>query len=179
MAADRTDRAFATSRRAFLMTTGGALAGMAAFGLVDPAAAAKRHPQRGGILQYGPSNDVAGLDAHTHNQNHVVMTTTVMYTGLTDLDYRGQHRPRHCRELGAQQGAHRLDLPPAQGGAVPQRPRSRCRGGEAEPRAHQEPRHRRRLGARRDRHHRPAPRSSTSTRSASIRVCPMCPCRRT
>ena len=93
MATDRTDNAFAASRRAFLMTTGGALAGMAAFGLVNPAAAAKRHPQRGGVLQYGPSNDVGGLDAHTHNQNHVVMTTTVMYTGLTDLDHEGNIVP--------------------------------------------------------------------------------------
>ena len=86
-------QAFEASRRAFLMTTGGALAGMAAFGLVKPAAAAKRHPQRGGVLQYGPSNDVGGLDAHTHNQNHVVMTTTVMYTGLTDLDHEGNIVP--------------------------------------------------------------------------------------
>ena len=46
MTTDRTTNAFETSRRAFLMTTGGALAGMAAFGLVKPAAAAKRHPQR-------------------------------------------------------------------------------------------------------------------------------------
>jgi ABC-type transport system substrate-binding protein len=93
MTTDRTNNTFAASRRAFLMSTGGALAGMAAFGLVGPATAAKRHPQRGGVLQYGPSNDVGGLDAHTHNQNHVVMTTTVMYTGLTDLDHEGNIVP--------------------------------------------------------------------------------------
>ena len=37
MATERTDKAFETSRRAFLMTTGGALAGMAAFGLAGQA----------------------------------------------------------------------------------------------------------------------------------------------
>jgi hypothetical protein len=46
MATGRTDSTFKTSRRAFLMSTGGALAGMAAFGLVGSATAAKRHPQR-------------------------------------------------------------------------------------------------------------------------------------
>ena len=51
MATGRADRKFELSRREFLVTTGGALAGMAAFGLVEPAAASKRHPQRGGTLQ--------------------------------------------------------------------------------------------------------------------------------
>ena len=43
MTTDRTNNTFAASRRAFLMTAGGALAGMATFGFVKPAAA-KRHP---------------------------------------------------------------------------------------------------------------------------------------
>jgi peptide/nickel transport system substrate-binding protein len=92
MTTERTDNAFAASRRAFLMTTGGALAGMAAFGLVHPAAA-KRHPQRGGVLQYGARGDVSGLDAHTHNQNHTVHATAAMYTGLTDIDVQGNIVP--------------------------------------------------------------------------------------
>ena len=37
------------SRRAFLATTSGALAGVAAGGLVGQAEASKRHPQRGGV----------------------------------------------------------------------------------------------------------------------------------
>ena len=37
-------------------------------------------------------HDAGGLDAHTHNQNHSV-PTTVMYTGLTDLDQRGNIVP--------------------------------------------------------------------------------------
>jgi len=93
MARGRTDRKFEFSRREFLVTTGGALAGMAAFGLVEPTAAAKRHPQRGGTLHFGSSGDAAGLDAHTHNQNHVSVPTTVMYTGLTDIDQRGNIVP--------------------------------------------------------------------------------------
>ena len=92
MTTDRTDTAFETSRRAFLMTTGGALAGMAAFGLV------KQPPPPSGIPTgrrpaVWPEQRCGGLDAHTHNQNHVVMTTTVMYTGLTDLDYEGNIVP--------------------------------------------------------------------------------------
>ena len=93
MVRGRMDRGFDLSRRDFLVTTGGALAGMAAFGLVGPAAAAKRHPQRGGTLHFGSSGDGGGLDAHTHNQNHISVPATVMYTGLTDLDYQGNIVP--------------------------------------------------------------------------------------
>jgi len=93
MATDRTDTAGDVSRRTFLATTGGALAGMAAFGLVKPATAARRHPQRGGILHYGSSVDIAGLDAHRHVQVHRVHATAVMYNGLTDIDQRGNLVP--------------------------------------------------------------------------------------
>ena len=93
MARRKREEPLKLSRRDFLITTGGALAGMAAFGLVDQAAAGTRHPQRGGTLHLGSSGDAAGLDAHTHNQNHVSVPTTVMYTGLTDLDQRGNIVP--------------------------------------------------------------------------------------
>ena len=93
MATERTDQGCAVSRRTFLATTSGALAGMAAFGLVNPAAAAKRHPQRGGTLHYGSSLDVSGLDAHQHNQNHRVHATAAMFNGLTDIDERGKLVP--------------------------------------------------------------------------------------
>jgi peptide/nickel transport system substrate-binding protein len=81
------------SRREFLVTTGGALAGMAAFGLVEPAAAGKRHPQRGGVLRYSSRGDASGLDAHMHNQQHTSHPTAAMFTGLTDLDYQGNIIP--------------------------------------------------------------------------------------
>ncbi len=86
-------RAVELSRRDFLITTGGALAGMAAFGLTDWAAAGKRHPQRGGILNYGPNNDVGGIDAHVQNQNQYYQATASMYNGLTDIDQRGNIVP--------------------------------------------------------------------------------------
>jgi peptide/nickel transport system substrate-binding protein len=67
---------------------------LSAFGLVGQAAAAgKRHPQRGGSLNFGSNGDASGLDAHTHNQNHISVPTTVMYTGLTDIDQRGNIVP--------------------------------------------------------------------------------------
>src|SRR5262245_40461115 len=94
MARERTGRVLDVSRRDFLATTGGALVGMAAFGLVGQApAAGERHPQRGGSLQYGSRTDVASVDAHRHNQNQTVHITTAMYNGLTDIDQRGNIVP--------------------------------------------------------------------------------------
>jgi len=85
--------AFDLSRRDFVIATGGALAGMAAFGFAAPAAAATRHPQRSGTLNYGSSGDVSGLDAHRHNQLHISAPTSVMYSGLTDIDDQGNIVP--------------------------------------------------------------------------------------
>jgi peptide/nickel transport system substrate-binding protein len=76
-----------------LSATGGALAGVVAFGLAGPAAAAKRHPKRGGTLHYGSRLDTSGLDGHMHNQLHNSHPTSVIYTGLTDLDYEGNIIP--------------------------------------------------------------------------------------
>jgi len=81
------------SRRAFLVTTGGALAGIAGFSLFEPAAAAKRHPKRGGVLQYSSRVDTAGLDAHRHVQLHSIHPTAAMYSGLTDIDQQGNIVP--------------------------------------------------------------------------------------
>jgi peptide/nickel transport system substrate-binding protein len=66
---------------------------MSALGLAGPASAAQRHPQRGGILNYGSSGDASGLDAHRHNTNHISTPLSVMYTGLTDLDQQGNIVP--------------------------------------------------------------------------------------
>ncbi|MGH8069368.1 MAG: ABC transporter substrate-binding protein [Candidatus Entotheonellia bacterium] len=93
MSRTMTERAFDLSRRDFLIASGGALAGLAAFGLVEPAHAGKRHPQRGGTLAYGSRSDIGGLDAHRFNQNHVYAATAAVYTGLTDLDYQGNIIP--------------------------------------------------------------------------------------
>ena len=81
------------SRRTFLATTSAALVGAAWGGLVPQTEAAKRHPQRGGILHYGSRTDISGLDAHRHNQNHQIHATAALYDGLTDIDQRGQPCP--------------------------------------------------------------------------------------
>jgi peptide/nickel transport system substrate-binding protein len=93
MAREQVARALELSRRAFLVTTGGTLMGMAAFGLVDRAAAGKRRPGRGGTLHYSSRSDIAGLDAHRDNTNHVINAAAAMYTGLTDIDAQGNIIP--------------------------------------------------------------------------------------
>jgi peptide/nickel transport system substrate-binding protein len=93
MTRGRRNREFDLSRRQFLVTAGGALAGMAAFGLSQPAAASTRHPQRGGTLLYGASGDVGALDAHTQNQGYTAAPTGLLYIGLTDIDQRGNIVP--------------------------------------------------------------------------------------
>ncbi|HEX2280025.1 MAG TPA: ABC transporter substrate-binding protein [Candidatus Tectomicrobia bacterium] len=93
MARGRADRKLELSRREFLVTTGGVLVGMAALGHVGQAAAATRHPQRGGTLHYSSRSDIAGLDPHRHNQQHTVHATAAMYNGLTDIDQHGNIVP--------------------------------------------------------------------------------------
>src|SRR5687768_1826791 len=81
------------SRRTFLATASTVLGGVALSGLVTPSAAARRHPQRGGVLQFGTRLDIAGLDSHRHNQYHVSHPAAAMYTGLTDIDQQGNIMP--------------------------------------------------------------------------------------
>ncbi|WP_089937499.1 ABC transporter substrate-binding protein [Candidatus Entotheonella palauensis] len=93
MAEQQTGRASEFSRRQFLAGTSGALVGISALGLAGQAAAVKRHPQRGGTLEFSSRGDIAGLDAHKHNVNHAINATAVLYTGLTDLDLQGKIIP--------------------------------------------------------------------------------------
>jgi peptide/nickel transport system substrate-binding protein len=81
------------SRRTFFTATSAVLVGAALGGLAPQSEAAKRYPQRGGILNYSSRTDVAGLDAHRHNQNHQIHATAAMYDGLTDIDQRGNLVP--------------------------------------------------------------------------------------
>src|SRR5438093_3067956 len=91
---DRHVRIPEISRRTFLTTTGTALVGAAlGGGLVLRGEAARRHPQRGGVLQFGPRVDTAGLDSHRNNQLHTGHPTAAMYTGLTDIDQQGNIVP--------------------------------------------------------------------------------------
>jgi len=81
------------SRRAFLATTGGVLAGAAACGLVGQAEASKRRPQRGGTLRFATRGDAAGLDPH-RNTIYLVSTPLAATTmGLLDLNLQSEPVP--------------------------------------------------------------------------------------
>ena len=90
---DRQPNTIELSRRTFLATTSAALIGAAWHGLVPQPEAAQRHPQRGGVLQFGTRTDAAGLDSHRHNQLHTSTPGAAMYTGLTDYDQQGNIIP--------------------------------------------------------------------------------------
>src|ERR671922_19106 len=90
---DRPAQTIALSRRAFLTTASTALVSTALAGLVPWSEAAKRHPQRGGVLLFGPRLDVAGLDSHRNTQYHVSHPAAALYTGLTDIDQQGNIVP--------------------------------------------------------------------------------------
>ena len=90
---DRQPNTIELSRRTFPATTSAALIGAAWHGLVPQTEAARRHPQRGGVLQFGTRTDAAGLDSHRHNQLHTSTPGAAMYTGLTDYDQQGNIIP--------------------------------------------------------------------------------------
>src|SRR5512134_3692816 len=90
---DRHTETLDLSRRTFLTTTSAVLVGATLGGLVPHGTAAQRHPQRGGVLHFGSRLDTAGLDSHRHNQLHTGHPTAAMYTGLTDIDYKGNIIP--------------------------------------------------------------------------------------
>jgi len=90
---DRHPQTTALSRRTFLTTTSAALVGAALGGLLPQSEAAKRHPKRGGVLQFGTRLDAAGLDSHRHVQYHVSHPIAALYTSLTDIDQQGNLVP--------------------------------------------------------------------------------------
>jgi peptide/nickel transport system substrate-binding protein len=81
------------SRRAFLATTGGALAGAAAFGFTGQAVAGQRHPQRRGTLRFATRTDVSGLDLHRNTIYLVSMPLAAINQGLLDLDQQSEPVP--------------------------------------------------------------------------------------
>src|SRR6516165_8123340 len=83
----------ALNRRTFLTATSAALVGAALGGLTPQSEAAQRHPKRGGTLNYGAAGDTGSLDAHRQNQLHTAHPTSVMYTGLADIDQQGNIVP--------------------------------------------------------------------------------------
>src|SRR5262249_601114 len=81
------------SRRAFLATTSGALAGAAACGLMGQAEASKRRPQRGGTLRFATRGDAAGLDPHRNIMYLVSYPLAATTQGLLDLDLQSEPVP--------------------------------------------------------------------------------------
>src|SRR5919198_39875 len=81
------------SRRAFLATTSGALAGAAAYGLAGQAEASKRRPQRGGTLRFATRSVAAGLDPHRNIMQLVSHPLAATTQGLLDLDLHSEPVP--------------------------------------------------------------------------------------
>src|SRR6185503_9258563 len=95
------ERDAALSRRAFLAATSGALAGAAAFGLMDQTDAGQRHPTRGGTLRFATRTDVSGLDLHRNTIYLVSMPLAAINQGLLDLDLRSEPVPGVAAEWDA------------------------------------------------------------------------------
>ena len=89
------------SRRAFLATTGGVLAGAAALGLTAQADTGQRHPKRGGTLRFATRSDVSGLDLHRNTIYLVSMPLAAMNQGLLDLDLKSEPVPGVATEWEA------------------------------------------------------------------------------
>ncbi len=81
------------SRRTFLTMSSAALLGAALGERIPQSEAAQRHQQRGGVLQFGTRLDAAGLDSHRNNQYHTSHPIAALYTGLTDIDQKGNIVP--------------------------------------------------------------------------------------
>jgi peptide/nickel transport system substrate-binding protein len=81
------------SRREFLATTGGAVAGAAAFGLVGQAEAGKRHPTRGGTLRFATRGDTSGLDSHRSPFYPVSQPLAATCQGLLDISVKSEPAP--------------------------------------------------------------------------------------
>jgi peptide/nickel transport system substrate-binding protein len=93
MAGHTTETGRKLSRRAFLATTGGALAGVGVLGLVEPAAAAKRYPGRGGMLRFATRGDATGLDPHRNTYYLVSNPLAAISQGLLDLNLHAEPVP--------------------------------------------------------------------------------------
>ena len=81
------------SRRTFLATGSATLAGAALGGLASKGEAAQRDTSKGGTLKFATRLDATGLDSHRHNQYHTSHPIAAMYTGLTDINQKGEIVP--------------------------------------------------------------------------------------
>jgi peptide/nickel transport system substrate-binding protein len=93
MARDTAGNASDLSRREFLATTGGAVVGAAALGLVGQAEAGKRHPKRGGTLRFATRSDARGLDPIRNIYYLVSVPLAATSQGLLDLNLKSEPVP--------------------------------------------------------------------------------------
>ena len=81
------------SRRSFLARGSAAMAGATLGGLASRSEAAQRDASKGGVLKFATRLDSTGLDSHRNTQYHTSIPTGAMYTGLTDIDQKGNIVP--------------------------------------------------------------------------------------
>lgn len=76
------------SRRGFLATTGGAIAGAAATGLVGRAQAGEPKPGKGGTVRFATRSDAVALDPHRNGMYYVSYPIALTTQGLLDLNHK-------------------------------------------------------------------------------------------
>ncbi|WP_089936220.1 ABC transporter substrate-binding protein [Candidatus Entotheonella palauensis] len=76
------------SRRDFLATTGGAIAGAAATGLAGQAEAGEPKPGKGGTVRFATRSDAQGLDPHRNVMYYVSFPIALTTQGLLDLNQK-------------------------------------------------------------------------------------------
>ncbi len=89
------------SRRAFLATTGGALAGAAALGMAGKAEAGEAKPGKGGTLRIATRLDAQGLDPHRNVMYYVSYPIAYTTMGLLDLNTKLEPVPGIATEWEA------------------------------------------------------------------------------
>ncbi len=81
------------SRRSFLASTGGALAGAAAMGLAGKSEAGEPKPGKGGTLRFSTRSDALGLDPHRNIMYYVSYPIALTTQGLLDLNRQLEPSP--------------------------------------------------------------------------------------
>ncbi len=86
MSRDRIGQQAELSRRAFLVGTGGVLAGAAAVGRAGTAEAGEPKPGKGGTIRIATRVDALGLDPHRNVMYYVSFPIAYTTQGLLDLN---------------------------------------------------------------------------------------------
>ena len=89
------------SRRDFLTTTSGAIAGAAATGMVGQAQAGEPKPGKGGTVRYASRSDAIGLNPHRNNMYYVSHPLALTCQGLLDLNQKLEPSPGIAEEWSA------------------------------------------------------------------------------